>query len=82
MLLYLGATAPLPPTCVELPQRESQVLHKHAFLFGCRCQILCAQHSYGNCGCRALYTKFKSTFALPYDRSDEGVKSVRCFISP
>ena len=63
--------------CTLAVEQESDVFCKHAFLFGCRCQTLCAQRGIAMATADAecsLYTKRKSTFTLPYNRSDEGEK--------
>ena len=63
--------------CPLTVEQESNVFFKHAFLFGCRCQTLCAQHGIAMATAHAecsLYTKRKSTFALPYNHFDKGEK--------
>jgi hypothetical protein len=77
-----GTTA---PTCVLLLQYPPAFGLESKDFANTLISLVAAIRPYDNRGCSLhslwLYTKCKSTSALPYNRSDEGETSVRCLIS-
>lgn len=64
------------PNCPLTVEQESDVFIKHAFLFGCRCQTLCAQHGIAMAHCTLNVNQHLLYPTITLIR----VRSLRCLI--